>query len=657
MQHEWSIRTQEKKSMPQIAPYGSWKSPITSEAITASSIRLEDVVIEGDTIYWSEQHPNEKGRYAIERWTKGGKIEELLPAPWSARTRVHEYGGSAFTVVDGTVYFVNDADQRVYQLVVEGDNIPLTPAADIRHADFTYDAALDRLIAVREDHTTGTKEAVNSIGWIPLDGSQSGGVLVSGHDFFATPRVSPDGAQLCWLSWDHPNMPWDGCELWVGSIAADGAIVNPRLIAGGKRESIFQPEWSLDGTLYFVSDRSGWWNLYRDGANGPEIVFEDAAEFGRPLWVFSITTYGFLDEGRAAVTYFKDGRWQLGTIDLETKTLEPIELPSTSIGSVHAHDGVVVFEAGSPVEPSALVRLDVDTGKLMKLRSTSDQEFERGYISVPGAIQFPTTDGKTAFGYYYPPQNKDFVAPEGELPPLIVQSHGGPTSSTSTAQRTQIQYWTSRGFAILDVDYGGSTNYGREYRERLNDNWGIVDIDDCVNGAKHLIEEGMVDPERVIIQGWSASGYTTLSALAFRDFFKAGVSYFGIGDLEAMALDTHKFESRYLDGLIGPYPDAIERYKERSAIHYVDNIAVPLLIFQGDEDKIVPPNQAQKMYDAVEAKGMPVALVIYEGEQHGFRKSENIRHALDGSLYFFGKVFGFEPADEVPVIEIANLPG
>ncbi len=642
--------------MPQIAPYGSWKSPITSEAIAASSNRLEDVVIDGDAIYWSEQHPNEKGRYAIERWTPDGAIHELLPAPWSARTRVHEYGGAAFTVVDGTIYFVNDADQRVYQLVVEGDNIPLTPASDIRHADFTFDQTHNRLIAVREDHTTGAKEAVNSLGTIPLDGSLTGEVLVGGHDFFATPRVSPDGRQLSWLSWDHPNMPWDGCELWVGTFGADGSIENARLVAGGTKESIFQPSWSLDGTLYFVSDRTGWWNLYRDSDNGPEIVFADDAEFGQALWVFSLTKFGFLDEGRVATAYFKGGRWQLGTIDLETQTLDPIDLPSTMISSVHAHDGVVVFEAGSPVEPSTLVRLDVDTGKLTKLRTTTDQEFERGYISVPGSIAFPTTDGKRAFGYYYPPQNKDFVAPEGELPPLIVQSHGGPTSATSTAQRAQIQYWTSRGFAVLDVDYGGSTNYGREYRERLNDNWGIVDIDDCVNGAQHLIDEGMVDPERLIIQGWSASGYTTLSALAFRDFFKAGVSYFGIGDLEAMALDTHKFESRYLDGLIGPYPEAIERYKERSAIHYVDNINVPLLIFQGDEDKIVPPNQAQMMYDAVNAKGMPVALVVYEGEQHGFRKAENIRHSLDGSLYFFGKVFGFEPADDVPAIEIANLP-
>jgi dipeptidyl aminopeptidase/acylaminoacyl peptidase len=643
--------------MTTTAPYGSWKSPITSEAMTASTIRIEDVVLDGNDIYWSEQHPNEKGRYAIERWTTDGAIVELLPGPWSARTRVHEYGGAAFTVVDGAVYFQNDADQRVYRLEDDGSMTPLTPDTDIRHADFTFDRAHNRLIAVREDHTTGASEAVNSIGSIPVDGSMSGAVLVGGHDFYATPRVGPDGTKLSWLSWDHPNMPWDGCELWVGEIGTDGSIGNPRLVAGGTRESIFQPIWSPDGTLYFASDRTGFWNIYRDTPDGPRIVLEKANEYGSPLWVFSISTFGFLDAKRILAASFGDGKWGLSIIDVETGVEQPIELPSTAIGDVLARDGIGVFAAGSPVEATALVRLDVDTGKLTKIRSTSADEPERGYLSVPGMVEFPTTDGKTAFGFYYPPQNQDFSGPEGELPPLIVQSHGGPTGSTSTSLRSQVQYWTSRGIAVLDVDYGGSTNYGRAYRERLNGLWGIVDIDDCVNGAKYLIDEGLVDPDRIAIMGWSASGYTTLSALAFRDFFKAGISFFGIGDLEAMARDTHKFESRYLDGLIGPYPEQIDLYKERSAINHVDQISAPMLILQGLEDKVVPPNQAQMMYDAVAAKGLPVGLVLYEGEQHGFRKTETIRHSQDGSLYFLGKVFGFEPADEVPVIEIANLAG
>ena len=643
--------------MPQIAPYGSWKSPITSEVMTASTIRIEDVVLDGADIYWSEQHPNEKGRYVIERWSPDGSVIELLPAPWSARTRVHEYGGAAFIVVDGTVYFQNDADQRVYRLDQGGTTTPLTPEGDIRHADFTFDRAHNRLIGVREDHATGAPEAVNSIGSIPLDGSLACTVLAGGHDFYATPRVSPDGKQLAWLSWDHPNMPWDGCELWVGDIESDGSIGNQRLVAGGKRESIFQPIWSPGGTLFFASDRTGFWNIYRETARGPEIVLQRQSEYGRPLWVFSISTFGFLDDHRILATSFADGKWRLSIIELESGAEKPIDLPSTSIGDLLAHDGIGVFIAGSPVEATALVRLDVHSGKLTKVRSTSSSEPERGYLSVPGVIDFPTTGGQIAHGFFYPPQNKDFTAPEGELPPLIVQSHGGPTSSTTTALRFQIQYWTSRGFAVLDVDYGGSTNYGREYRERLNDKWGIVDIDDCVNGAKHLIEEGLVDPDRVVIMGWSASGYTTLSALAFRDFFKAGISFFGIGDLEAMATDTHKFESRYLDGLIGPYPERADLYKERSAINYVDNISAPLLLLQGLEDKVVPPNQAQMMYDAVKAKGLPVAMVLYEGEQHGFRKAETVRHSQDGALYFLGQVFGFEPADETPVIEIANLPG
>lgn len=642
--------------MPQIAPYGSWKSPITSEVMTASTIRIEDVVLDGTDIYWSEQHPNEKGRYVIERWSPDGTITELLPAPWNARTRVHEYGGAAFTVVDGVVYFQNDADQRVYRLDANGSTTPLTPDADIRHADFTFDRARNRLIAVREDHTTGASEAVNSIGTIPLDGSLACQVLTGGHDFYATPRVSPDGTQLAWLSWDHPNMPWDGCELWVATFGEDGSLTNPRLVAGGATESIFQPIWSPDGVLFFTSDRTGFWNIYRETPDGPQIVLEKPNEYGRPLWVFSISTFGFLDATRIVATSFTDGKWQLSVIDLESGVEKPIELPSTSIGDVLARDGIAVFTAGSPVEATALVRLDVDRGTLTKLRSTAGIEPERGYLSVPGLMDFPTTGGKIAHGYFYPPQNKDFTAPEGELPPLIVQSHGGPTSSTSTALRFQIQYWTSRGFAVLDVDYGGSTNYGREYRQRLAGQWGIVDIDDCVNGAKHLIDEGMVDPERVVIMGWSASGYTTLSALAFRDFFKAGISFYGIGDLVAMTTDTHKFESRYLDGLIGPYPERADLYKERSAINYVDNISAPMLILQGLEDKVVPPNQAQMMYDAVKAKGLPVAMVLYEGEQHGFRKAETVRHSQDGSLYFLGNVFGFEPADETPVIDIANLP-
>lgn len=642
--------------MVHVAPYGSWKSPITSEELTKSAIRLEDVALDGDAVYWSEQHPNEGGRYAIERWLPDGSVVELLPVPFSARTRVHEYGGAGFTAVDGAVYFSNDADQRVYRLDAGGSVTPLTPAADIRHADFTADRARNRLIAVREDHTTGAAEAVNSIGAIPLDGSMNGGVLIGGHDFFASPRISPNGSQLAWLSWDHPNMPWDGCELWVGTIAADGSIGNQRLVGGGNSESIFQPTWSPEGVLYSTSDRTGFWNLYRDGANGPVIVKEAAAEYGRPLWVFGLTTFGFLDANRILAASFRDGRWGLAVLDLQAGTEKKIELPSTSIAHVETSPGAAVLIVGSPVEAAALVRIDVESGKVTQIRASTDREFDRGYISVPGAIEFPTTGGKTAFGFYYPPQNKDFAAPEGELPPLIVLSHGGPTSGTSTALRLQNQYWTSRGIAVLDVDYGGSANYGREYRERLNGQWGIVDVDDCVNGAKHLISEGLVDPERVIIQGGSAGGYTTLSALAFRDFFKAGVSFYGIGDLEAMTTDTHKFESRYLDGLIGPYPERIDLYRERSAIHYVDNISAPMLIFQGSEDKVVPPNQAQMMYDAVKAKGLPVAMVIYEGEQHGFRKAETIRHSLDAELAFLGRVFGFEPADPVPAIDIANLP-
>lgn len=642
--------------MVQIAPYGSWHSPIRVETLTSSSIRLEDIVLDGSDVYWSEQHPNEQGRYAIERWTPGGDISEVLPPPWSARTRVHEYGGAAFTVVDGTVIFSNDADRRIYRVAPDGRFEVLTPDADIRHADFTVDRPRNRLIAVREDHTTGAAEPVNTLGTIPLDGSLGGTVLVDGHDFFASPRVSPDGAHLAWTSWDHPNMPWDGCELWVGRFADDGSVVDRRLVAGGPTESIFQPIWSPGGVLYFTSDRTGFWNIYRDTGAEPAIVLAAEAEYGRPLWVFSIKTFGFLDDERIVASSFRNGRWGLSIIDVATGDEQPIDLPSTAIGDVVAEHGVAVFVAGSPVEPSTLVRLDVANGRLTKLRASFDVDFDRGYISVPGEVEFPTTGNRTAYGFFYPPQNKDFAAPAGELPPLIVQSHGGPTSSTTTALRLPIQYWTSRGFAVLDVEYGGSTNYGRAYRQRLDGQWGVVDIDDCVAGAQHLISEGLVDPDRIVIQGWSASGYTTLSALAFRNFFRAGISSYGIGDLEAMVRDTHKFESRYLDRLIGPYPERADLYRERSAIHYVSQISAPMLILQGAEDKVVPPNQAEMMYEAVRANGLPVAMVIYPGEQHGFRKAETIQHSHAATLGFLGRVFGFTPADDVPDLEIANLP-
>jgi dipeptidyl aminopeptidase/acylaminoacyl peptidase len=641
-----------------VAPFGSWASPITSELIVAGSVRLGDVLLDGGDVYWHESRPAEAGRYAIVRRAPDGTTSDVNPAPSNARTRVHEYGGGSFTIVDGVVFYVNYVDQRLYRQDPGGDPTPITPAIDLRYADFAADRAGNRLICVREDHRTSDQDAENTIIAVDMTGGsvEDGGVvLVRGNDFYSNPRLSPDGSRLAWLTWNHPNMPWDGTELWAGDLAADGTVTNGRLVAGGLEESVFQPEWSPGGVLTFVSDRSGWWNLYqeRDGEIVP--LHPREAEFGLPGWTFGMSTYGFANEVRIICVYTERGLWHIGDLDVGSGDLITVPTPFTDVAGIQTGDGIVAFRAGSATMPTAVYRHELATGETVPLKKSSEINIDSGYLSTPQPIEFPTTGDRTAHGFFYPPANKDFQGTEGELPPMIVLSHGGPTGSTSTTLDLTLQYWTSRGFAVLDVNYGGSTGYGRAYRERLNDTWGITDVDDCVMGARYLAEQGLVDRERLTIRGWSASGYTTLAALTFRDVFKAGASHYGISDLEAMARDTHKFESRYLDRLIGPYPERKDIYEERSPIHYVDQLSCPLILFQGLEDKVVPPNQAQVMYDAVYAKELPVALVMFEGEQHGFRKAENIRRALDGELYFLSRVFGFEPAELIEPVPIANL--
>lgn len=638
-------------------PYGSWSSPITTEMITAEGVRLGIVTIEGEDIYWSESRPMENGRHTVVKRSPTGDLNDLVPPPFNVRTRVHEYGGASYIVVNGVLYFTNFSDQRVYRVSDGAAPEPITPDGDVRLGGFVHDRARNRLICVSEDHTTGATEPVNSIAALDLDADQPPVyyALAGGHDFFSNPALSPDGGRLAWLAWDHPNMPWDGTELWVGEIDASGAVADPERIAGGRSESIFQPRWSPEGKLHYVSDRTGWWNLYRHQPDGDVNLRPDDAEYGLPQWTLGMSTYAFADQDTIVVASTREGKWSLGAIDTSTGSYSSIRMPSTTIHDVNAGPGYAIVHAASPVEETAIARIDLKTQSIEVLRRSSQSEVGRGFLSVPGAITFPTSNGEVAHGFFYPPQNQDFSAPAGELPPLIVESHGGPTGSTDTDLNLKRQYWTSRGFAVLDVNYRGSTGYGRAYREQLNDRWGIADVDDCVNGALHLSDEGLVNRDRLIIHGWSASGYTTLAALTFRDEFKAGASHFGISDLEAMAQETHKFESRYLDNLIGPYPEAIQIYKERSPIHYVDQLSCPLILFQGLEDKVVPPNQARMMFDAANEKGLPVALVMFEGEQHGFRQADNIRRSLDAELYFLSRVFGFEPADTIEPVPIANL--
>ena len=640
-----------------IAPYGSWKSPITSDLIVSGSVGLSQPLIDGPSIYWIEMRPTEAGRSVIAKRDALGIVTDVNPPPLNARTRVHEYGGGDYAVRDGAVYFPHFSDQRFY--VQSGAATPeaITPAADMRYADPVIDEARGRLICVREDHTIGGQEAVNTLASVNLEGNETPGVvLVSGNDFYSSPRLSPDGSRLAWLTWNHPNMPWDGSELWIGRFGADGLLATSERVAGGSDESIFQPEWSPDGTLYFVSDRSGWWNLYRLNPGGNvETMCEMQAEFGMPQWGFGMSTYAVESAERIVCTYIENGISRLAQIDTRTKKFVPIDSPYTDIRYVRAAPGYAVMRAGAPTEAASIVKFKVETGTFEVLRRSNNLEIDPAYLSTPRAVEFPTTDGRTAHGFFYPPRNPDFTAPESERPPLLVESHGGPTAAAATALSLGIQYWTSRGIAVLDVNYGGSTGFGRAYRERLKANWGIVDVDDCANGARYLVGQGEVDGDRLMITGGSAGGYTTLCALTFRDTFNAGASHYGVSDAEALAQETHKFESRYLDGLMGPYPDKREIYYERSPINFTERLSCPAIFFQGLEDKVVPPNQAETMVAALREKGIPVAYLPFEGEQHGFRQAKNIKRALDGELYFYSRVFGFELAEPVEPVEIDNL--
>jgi dipeptidyl aminopeptidase/acylaminoacyl peptidase len=637
--------------MPKIAPYGSWKSPITSDLIVAQSIGLSEVRLDGGKIYWLEGRPQEQGRGVVvcADWL-GGESTEITPKPYNARTRVHEYGGGAWTVTDGVIYFSNFADGRLYRQSEPGQQPEaLTPGPSARErqwrfADGIVDRRRGRWIGIREDHTAGG-EPINTIVAVDfqLGGREPGRVLVGGHDFFASPRLSPDGRRLIFLAWDHPNMPWNATILYLAQLDETGAVAESEIIAGGPAESIFQPEWSPDGVaISFVSDRSNWWNLYRFdlAARTVEPLAPMAAEFGLPQWIFGQSTYAWAGVDRIVCTYLTAGLGRLAVLDLESKALRPIETPFTEFGSIQADDDHVVFRAGAPDHPVSIVALDLKSGThriIKKATGLLDQPdlHLADYLTMPKPVEFPTTNGNTAFGLFYPPHNPDYAGPDSEKPPLVVKCHGGPTSLASSTLNLGIQFWTSRGIAVLDVNYGGSTGFGRAYRERLYDNWGIVDVDDCVNGAKFLVSQNAVDERRVVITGGSAGGYTTLAALVFRDFFQGGGSYYGVSDAAALARDTHKFESRYLDWLIGRWPQEEERYRERSPVFHVERLTKPVMFFQGDEDAIVPPGQTEVMVEALRRKGNPVGYFLFSGEQHGFRKAANIQRCLDAELAFY----------------------
>jgi dipeptidyl aminopeptidase/acylaminoacyl peptidase len=670
--------------MPTTLPYGTWPSAITSELLVEQVVRLGDVDVAGDEVWWNEGRPAEAGRQVLVSARPGQPGVDRLTEGFSARTAVHEYGGTPYALLPGEdggtrVVFAHWADQRLWLIDPGQDPVPLTPAPAVprgdRYADLAPVPGGRWLLAVRERHATTGSDAVgvdNDVVAIPVpDPAGSTGpagpvgtddrraitVVASGHDFYAAPRCSPDGRRVAWISWDHPAMPWDATELWTADLDLDGGsgggdgggTTGARRVAGGPAESVLEPVWSPDGRLHHISDRSGWWNLY-DDAGGALAPAE--AEFSGPLWQLGRSSYVFLTDGRLVATWSAPGGERLGLVD--GTGLHPVELPFTSFSSLRASGTDVVCVAGSPTTDPAVVRITVDTGEVEVLRRSRAAAVDPAWLSAPEAVEFPTAGGRNAHALWYAPKNPDASAPEGERPPLVVVSHGGPTSSATPVLNHAIQYWTSRGFGVVDVDYGGSTGYGREYRQRLAGSWGIVDIDDCVAAARWLADRGLVDGERMVIRGGSAGGYTTLAALTFRDVFAAGASHYGVADLELLARDTHKFESRYLDGLIGPYPEAIATYHERSPIHHVEGLDRPLILFQGLEDVIVPPAQADLIAAALAGRGVPVAHLAFAGEQHGFRQAATIRRVIDTELTFYGRVLGFTPADTTEPFTIVN---
>jgi dipeptidyl aminopeptidase/acylaminoacyl peptidase len=625
-------------------PYGAWPSPITAAALVQGTAAVAEVTVDGGEVWWSESRPAEGGRVALVRRRVDGTVLDVLPAGFNTRTRVHEYGGGAWCVAGGVAWFANWDDQRIHRLDPGADPRPITPEPAVRHglryADLVVSGDGRELLCVRETHGDGD-EARNEIVAVPADGEGDVRVLVSGPDFVSSPRRAPDG-RLAWVQWNHPDMPWDATELCV-----DGKVV-----AGGPGESVIQPEWAPDGRLYHLSDRSGWWNLYRDG--DPLAPVE--AEIGGPQWVFGSRWYAALDDGRVVASVTRNGLDHLGVIEPGTGRVELVDTPFTSIGQLVADgdgDGVVAVAAGPATRPEP-VRLGLD-GTVEVLRRSSPLDFDEAWFARPEPIDFPSGDGRRAHALLYRPVNPDVEPAQGERPPLLVLSHGGPTSAARPMLQLAIQFWTSRGFAVVDVNYGGSTGYGRAYRELLRGRWGIVDVEDCIAAARWCAEAGVVDPTRLAIRGGSAGGYTTLAALSFHDVFAAGASHYGVADLAALARDTHKFESRYLDGLVGPWPEAEDVYRARSPIHHTDGLSCPLIIFQGLEDEVVPPDQAEMMVEALRRKGLPFAYVAFEGEQHGFRRAENIVRALEAELWFYGRVFGFEPADEIEPVPAENL--
>lgn len=633
------------------APYGTWQSPLAATDLASSAISLGYVRILDGIPFWVESRPADGGRSVIVTAAQDGAIKELTPPGFNVRTRVHEYGGLPYALARDAVYFSNLSDQRLYAQRDGRDPVALTPVG-YRYADYELDVSGRRLFCVREDHTAGSGEPKSTLVVIDTATGGAGKVLFDGSDFVAFPRLSPDGRRLAWITWNHPDMPWDTTTLHVANLT-DSGLTDITAITRGERESVLEPRWDADGTLYFVSDRSNWWNLYRHKDGHVTPVFALQAEIGGPLWVLGQSSYALDGHGRAVVRYTVAARDKLGVVNLNSGGFSALDLPFTSVSNVQLSSArTAVAIAASATEEAALVSIDLESGGYRVLRTPGSLRLEKPFISVPEAIEFPTSSGLTAHAFFYAPENADFTGTAGEKPPLIVKVHGGPTSHAKPELALGIQYWTSRGFALLDVNHGGSTGFGRSYRELLNGTWGVIDVNDVVAGVRYLIAQGRIDGNRAAIRGGSAGGLTVLSSLAFHDVFKAGASYYGVSNLEALAHDTHKFESRYLDRLVAPLPQGRAIYAARAPVLHLENFKAPLISFQGTEDKVVPPSQSRAIVTALKAKGVPVSYLEFEGEPHGFRKAENIVRSLEAELAFYGWVFGFKPDGELPPVKL-----
>ncbi|NOQ91028.1 MAG: prolyl oligopeptidase family serine peptidase [Gammaproteobacteria bacterium] len=633
--------------------YGQWNSAITTELIVSDSVSIDEARQVGNSLYYIERRPQQAGRSVIVKNTRGISVD-ILPEPYSANSRVHEYGGGCYCVHHEQIFFVNDSDQDIY--LIDNQTVSrITRNKHQRYADFSYDKKFKRLIAICESHLNDS--VINEIVAIDIcTGNIT--VLVSGNDFYASPRLNQTSSQICWQTWNHPNMPWDGNQLYLADIDNKGLPLSPTTIAGGENISVFQPQWSMTDVLYYISDDTGWWQLYRHINNVSQQLTKGEKEFALPQWVFAQSCYAFLSPQEIICCYQSKGQSSLAILSLSDRAepdvaeLNDLKTPWQQFSSITADENNITFIAASGETFPQLIagQLTEDTKTLFNfsvIKSSSQLAVTNDYYSKPQALEFTNRHGKNVFAFYYPPTNPDYPCVEGELPPLIVICHGGPTGQSSTALDPKKQFWTSRGFALLDVNYSGSTGYGRAYRNRLYKNWGILDVEDCCDAALYAVSQSMANRDQLIIRGSSAGGYTVLAALTFEQVFSAGASYYGISELTSLALNTHKFESRYLDRLIGPYPEAIELYQKRSPINYSQQLNCPVVFFQGIDDRVVPKQQAEEMFAALDKKGLTVAAQYYEGEKHGFKKAETIKQSLENELSFYQLVLNLMPKEKI----------